>query len=207
MVRQRYKFATFIDAHKRSMTEGLEYLLSLDERLFLWINGFQSSWMDSFIPLYRHKLFWAPLYIFILTFLIWNFPRNGLWMILFIVLTIGFSDTISSQWIKKNVERLRPCNQPELKDEVISRIRCGGGYSFTSSHATNHAALASFLIFLLHGRKKWWGVLLALWAVTIGLSQVYVGVHYPLDILGGLFVGSLVGWLLAWLFHRRWQLE
>ncbi|MCB0689150.1 MAG: phosphatase PAP2 family protein [Saprospiraceae bacterium] len=186
----------------------LEHLLQWDEKLFFFINHANLHWIDHWVPYFRHKIFWAPLYIFILSFFIWNYPRNGLIIILFAVLTVGLSDTISSRWIKKNVERLRPCNDDHLKDEVTLRIRCGGGYSFTSSHATNHAALAFFIFFLFcnHGRRRW-RYLLVLWAIAVGLAQIYVGVHYPLDVLGGILVGTAVGWLSAWTFRRYFSLE
>ena len=126
----------------------LEQLLSWDQALFYAINNSHLPWLDGLMPYYRHKLFWVPLYIFIITFIIWNFPKNGLWILLFTILTIGISDTLSSKLIKKSVKRERPCNDMNVQGQVHLRVRCGGGYSFTSSHATNHAAIACFLYFI-----------------------------------------------------------
>lgn len=182
-------------------------LLHLDQELFFTINQSHLYWLDSIMPYFRHKIFWAPLYIFIVTFLIWNFPRNGLLIILFTVLTVGLSDTASSQWVKKTVQRSRPCNDELIRDQVVLRIRCGGGYSFTSSHATNHAALAFFLFFLFRDESRVWRYLLLFWAFTVGMAQIYVGVHYPLDVLGGLILGGTIGTVLAYLYLRFFKLE
>lgn len=185
----------------------LEHLLTWDEALFYTINNSHLPWIDQLMPYYRHKLFWAPLYIFFISFLIWNFPKNGLWILLFTILAVGVSDTISSKLIKKTVKRERPCNNLRVSEKVILRIRCGGGYSFTSSHATNHAALASFLYFIFQGVKKKWRALLLVWAVSIGVAQIYVGVHYPLDVVVGLLIGTGIGWLMAFTFQRFIKLE
>lgn len=185
----------------------IQQLLQLDLELFLAINGVGNSFLDEVIPFYRHKLFWVPLYVYIVVFLLQKFPQNGLWILLFVTLSIGISDTVSSKWIKNSVQRLRPCNDPVLREEVTLRIRCGGGYSFTSSHATNHGTLAFFLVFLLAEPKKWWSWALLIWAVSIGIAQVYVGVHYPSDVLGGLILGALIGGVFALLFRNRFRLE
>ncbi len=185
----------------------LEQILQWDQYLFFYINQTHLTWVDFLIPYYRHKVFWAPLYIFILAFWIWNFPRNGLWIIFFTILTVGISDHVSSEWIKKTVKRLRPCNDLEIQDQVTLRVRCGGGYSFTSSHASNHASVAFFIYFLFRKERRLWRILLLVWAVSVGLAQIYVGVHYPLDIIGGFILGSFIGWLVAITYHRFLRLE
>src|SRR5690606_19825850 len=91
------------------------------------------------------------------------------------------------------VERLRPCNDIELREDIIVRVRCGSGYSFTSSHATNHFAMAVMLTFLFYRRWKHVLWLSLFWAAAISFSQIYVGVHYPGDILVGALLGSTIG--------------
>jgi len=184
-----------------------EQILHWDQMLFFLINHSHLDWIDAFVPYFRHRIFWAPLYLFIIAFFIWNFPKNGLWMILFALLTVGVSDTVSSQWIKKSVKRSRPCNDIQIREDVTLRIRCGGGYSFTSSHATNHSALAFFIFFLFQHERKRWRYFLVLWAVAIGFAQVYVGVHYPIDVLVGLVLGTSIGWTLAKVYKRVLHLE
>ncbi len=157
------------------------------------------------MPIWRHKIFWAPFYVFIISFLFINFRKKAYWILLFLLLAIGTSDLISSHLIKKNVERLRPCNEPELV--VTERIRCGSGYSFTSSHATNHFAIAFFLICLFAERQKWIKYLLLFWAGSISFGQVYVGVHYPLDVFCGAILGVLIGGLWASIYQRYYGFD
>ncbi len=174
----------------------------LDQQLFLWINGLHIPLFDELSPYYRHKLFWIPLYVFLFGYLTLNFGRRGWWAIVFAFMTFGISDTASSQWIKKSVQRLRPCNTVELQERMVERVRCGGGYSFTSSHATNHGAVAMYLFLILSFLRKRWRGLLLLWAASIALAQVYVGVHYPLDIAAGLLLGGAIGWVTSSVYNR-----
>jgi len=185
----------------------LEQLLSWDQQLFFVLNGFQSSFLDAILPFYRHKVLWAPLYVFIIAATIWNFPKNGIWLVACMLLTVGISDTFSSQLIKKYVKRLRPCNDTEIKFHVINRVSCGGGYSFTSSHATNHTTIASFIFFRFSMVPRKWRAMLFLWAISISIAQVYVGVHYPFDVLCGTILGLIVGSLSASVFNRIFTLE
>ena len=107
----------------------------------------------------------------------------------------GIADLTSSRLVKKSFQRLRPCNEIGLENSLNERIGCGKSYSFTSSHATNHFALSMFLILLLGTRFKWIKIPLFLWAVSIAFAQVYVGVHYPSDVLAGALLGSLLAYL------------
>jgi len=180
----------------------LEQLLSWDQHIFFAINGYHSSFLDAVAPFYRHKVVWAPLYIFIIAATIWNFPKNGIWLVIFMLLTVGLSDMMSSTLIKKSVKRLRPCNDTEINVDVIQRVSCGGGYSFTSSHATNHTTIASFIFFAFTMVPRRWRLLLFFWAISISIMQVYVGVHYPLDILCGTLLGFGIGYLAAIVCNR-----
>jgi undecaprenyl-diphosphatase len=126
----------------------------------------------------------------------------GIIIVLCTLANFGISDAVSSHLIKKNVERVRPCNDVEFKEQVKLRVRCGSGYSFTSSHATNHFAMAFFWIVLF--RRKWKHVLWLgiLWASLIAVSQIYVGVHYPFDVVCGAILGILIGLFSGWAFKR-----
>jgi len=173
-------------------------LLQLDQSLFQLINSeWTSNWLDTLMPLLRNKLFWIPVYTFIISFSLINFGKKGLYLLLFGILTIAISDTLSSRVIKKSIKRVRPCNDILIKDSVELRVHCGGGYSFTSSHAANHFALAMFIIFTLGKNNRWIQASLILWASSIAYAQVYVGVHYPLDVLVGSFLGIFIGTFVA----------
>ena len=177
-------------------------LLGYDQWLFELINHHGHHFiLDTIMPYWRNKLFWVPAYAALLIFMIYRFKIKALYFGLAIGATVGIADTVSSQWIKKSVQRVRPCNDPEQKEEVQLLVRCGGGYSFTSSHATNHFAIAVFIIGTLGRIYRRWNFWLLLWAGSIALGQVYVGVHYPLDIIAGGLVGSFIGYLVARLYN------
>ena len=182
----------------------LEWLIQMDEDLFRLLNGmWQHATLDSIMPFWRQKYLWVPLYIFLFSFLLINFKKQGLLIIILAVLSVALGDTLSSKVIKPTVERLRPCRHPATADHTHLLVHCGGGYSFPSSHATNHFALATFLVFVLGGRFPWLRFPLWLWAISIAYAQVYVGVHYPLDILAGSILGTLVGGILGLICENR----
>lgn len=181
----------------------LESLIALDKEIFFSINqGWSNSFLDWLMPILRNPYTWAPLYLFIIVFSIRNYKKYGAYIILGLLLNFSLSDGISSHVVKKTVQRIRPCNDIEVKEFANVRVRCGSGFSFTSSHATNHFAMAIFLIGVFY--RKWKPVLpLALiWAATISLAQVYVGVHYFGDILCGAILGSLIGWFSVSIFKK-----
>ncbi|HNE29980.1 MAG TPA: phosphatase PAP2 family protein [Saprospiraceae bacterium] len=177
----------------------IDPILSIDRTLFHLINtGLGNPVFDALLPWCREKWIWAPFYVFIAAFSWMNYGKKGWVIVLGMVLAAGLADFTSSTLIKKNVQRLRPCNDPVMQDDLVLRVdHCGSGYSFTSSHSSNHFAAAFFLIGMFGAFAK--GVRPALlgWAGLIALSQVYVGVHYPFDVLAGAILGSLLGWLVA----------
>lgn len=180
----------------------LDQLISFDQEAFLAINqGLSNAFFDWLMPILRNPYTWAPLYLFIIIFCIKNYRKKGALIILFILITFGIADSLSSSVIKKSVKRIRPCNDIEFKEEVNVRVRCGSGYSFTSSHATNHFAMAVVIITIFYRRWKhilWLGLL---WAGAIGFAQIYVGVHYPFDIVCGALLGTLIGYLVGLIFR------
>lgn len=173
----------------------LEWLINLDYRLFTIINSdWSNSFFDFICPLLRNKYLWLPFYVFLFSFFIINFKRKGWLIIVFMIVTVTCSDQISSHVLKPAVKRIRPCNQEILAGNIRMLVNCSNSYSFPSSHASNHFAAALFLIALFAGRRKWLSILLVLWAFSISYSQVYVGLHFPLDVLAGAIIGSLIGW-------------
>lgn len=183
----------------------MEFLLEWDRSLLLLINqGMATEWLDIVLPVMRDKLVWVPVYVFILSFILFNLKRKQVLLaLLMVTLTMVLSDTTSSKIVKPSVERVRPCNNDIIRPMLILRVRCGGGYSFTSSHSTNHFALSTIL-FLLIGKGFRWKWLLFVWAGIIALSQVYVGVHYPADILSGAVLGLMIGCIVYFTLRSWW---
>ncbi len=173
---------------------------TIDNVVFHFFNStLHSSTLNKVMPYYRSMYLWIPAYTFLIVYLITNFGKKGLVFILCAVLTIGLSDTISSKVIKPAVQRLRPCQDDNIKTEVKLLVPCGSGYSFPSSHAVNHFALIAFLISAARIKNHFTVVLLILWALSIGIAQIYVGLHYPSDVIAGSLLGIAVGNILGWL--------
>ncbi|MFM8490295.1 MAG: phosphatase PAP2 family protein, partial [Bacteroidota bacterium] len=144
---------------------------------------------------------------FLASFLWVNFKRRGLIIGLGLILSVGLADFTSGTLIKKNVQRVRPCNDPSMEMMIIERVPCGSGYSFTSNHSANHFAIASFLIVLFGHTGRAFRYAAVLWAGSIAFSQVYVGVHYPLDVACGALLGILIGGLSGRWFSHHYPLS
>jgi undecaprenyl-diphosphatase len=180
-------------------------LIEFDKYLFGIVNQKASNpFFDLIMPFIRQPLFWLPLYFFIVLFAIYNFPKKaGIWIGTMLI-TVGITDSISSRIFKPLFGRLRPCNNPELADSIRLLVdHCGQNGSFTSSHATNHFGIAVFIFITL---EKVWGkfnYLFLLWAAAICYAQVYVGVHFPFDVLGGAILGSCIGFAMGKYFNDK----
>lgn len=181
-------------------------LESWDRWLFLKINTrWTNGAFDAILPYFRDPLLWVPLYLFILLFICTNYGRKGLWWSLIFVCTVALTDGIGSNLFKEVFMRARPCNDPVLAGQARLLLRhCGTGYSFVSNHAANHFGMATFMILTFRGGFKRWTYLAYAWAFLVAYAQIYVGVHYPLDVLGGAGLGVLAGVLTAKAFERRW---
>jgi len=138
-------------------------------------------------------LIWAPLYLALLIFLAIKYKKRFFVILLLLVLGVFFADTGSVKLFKNVFERLRPCHEPALEGLVhIVNGRCGGMYGFVSSHASNCFFAATISGLLI--RKRWFSISMICWAAIIGYSRIYLGVHYPGDIICGAAFGALVGW-------------
>lgn len=154
----------------------------------------------------RHAWTWAPLYAFILYWIIRYHPKQAAVFILTTLVCFAVTDYTSSTIFKPYFSRLRPCHEPGLQPIIRNLVNCGGSNSMPSSHASNHFGLAAFWYFTIRrlSGKRWnW---LWLWAAVIGYAQIYVGKHYPFDIFAGGLFGLLVGCFLYWLFNK-WLLK
>ena len=186
----------------------MDELLSYDQSLFKVINhGWSNSFFDWLMPWLRNSNLWYPLYLLLLLLVTINFKKTGWWWVLFAAGTVILTDFVSSAIVKPNIFRLRPCHEPDFASWINVLV----GYrpqssSFTSSHAANHFGMAMFLYFTLRTRFKKWPVLFFLWAFSISFAQVYVGVHYPIDIICGGLIGILIGYLSGKSFNKNYGL-
>ncbi len=186
----------------------MEQLLSYDQQAFKTINyEWSNSFFDWIMPLLRTSNMWLPLYLFLILLITINFKKTGWWWVLFAAGTVILTDFVSSTLIKHNIIRLRPCNNPDLASWINVLV----GYrpqssSFTSSHATNHFGMAMFLFLTLSTQFKKWPVLFFVWAISISFAQIYVGVHYPGDIICGALIGILIGYLSGRSFNKQYGL-
>lgn len=180
----------------------IEFLNNIDIQVFLALNGMHNSAFDFIMYWISHKFIWIPLYGLILYLIIKHYKWNSIYILLAIALLIGLSDQISTKLFKNIFERLRPCHNPDLEGLVhIVRNKCGGQYGFISSHAANSFALASFLSLILRKYYKKIGLWFYIWAALIAYSRVYLGVHYPGDVLVGALAGMVLGYLVYKVLH------
>jgi undecaprenyl-diphosphatase len=173
----------------------MKSIVHFDKWLFTKINrDWSNDFFDMIMPYLRIPSFWIPLYLFLIVFAIVNFPKKALAWILSLGAAVAVSDIISSHVIKPLVGRLRPCNNPDLAETIrLLAPYCGQNGSFTSSHAANHFTIAAFLFITL---KSVWGnytKAFFIWAAMISYAQIYVGVHYPFDVIGGTLLGLIIG--------------
>ncbi len=183
----------------------LQTILEWDSWLFLKINTvFTHPLLDKIFPLWRDSELWVPFYLFLIVLAIVNFGKKAWSWILFAIINVVLTDQASSSLIKNWFARIRPCNEELLVGKMRLLLEhCSGGFSFTSSHATNHFGFAIFVFLTTRHLFGKWGKWLFVWAATISYGQVYVGVHYPIDILFGALLGSGIGALTAGYYNRK----
>ncbi|WP_342086009.1 phosphatase PAP2 family protein [Dyadobacter sp. OTU695] len=183
------------------MTDAVHSIVSADQELFLWLNGLHTPWLDTVMYWITYKYTWIPLYILLiaLTVRAEGWKKGGL-IVIAVVLAVAAADKITSGFMKPYFLRLRPCHDPSIQVVMHHVTDCGGMYGFASSHASTSFALAIAWFSLLR-REIPRMAFLFLWAAIYAYSRVYVGVHYPLDILVGALVGLLVGYSFVQLYY------
>jgi undecaprenyl-diphosphatase len=173
----------------------IETLKHIDTSWFLAVNnGMQNGLLDIICPFMRNQKNWYLLYVVLLWICYRKWKNETLWILGGAVALILISDQLSANLIKNTVQRLRPCNEPALAGMVNNIVGCGKGYSFISAHATNHFAIGVFFSMLFYREYRWVPYVAILWASLIAFSQVYVGVHYPFDVICGGLLGAILGY-------------
>ncbi|OEK05164.1 phosphatase PAP2 family protein [Roseivirga misakiensis] len=184
----------------------IEQLEQWDKSLFKLLNGAHNDVFDFLMPLISNKWVWIPLYALLL-YLLYKHKKGHIAITLVSITALVFiSDQVASGILKPWVGRLRPCYDPSLSESVHLLKGCGGQYGFASSHASNSFAVAFFCWILLRDHVKYSWLLIP-WAGLVAYSRVYLGVHFPGDIIVGAIIGILAAYLVIWLKQKVHQLK
>ena len=171
----------------------LELLTKLDTDLFLYLNGLNTPFWDPIMIYFSGKLEWIPRYLVLAYFMYTKFGWRMVWPLIGVALVVTFADQTSVHLFKNVFERLRPCHNPEIKELIhLAAGKCYGKFGFVSSHAANSFGVAVFLAFLF--RLRWFSFSILAWAAIVSYSRIYLGVHYPGDIIVGGLLGAVCGY-------------
>ncbi len=182
----------------------MDWILNIDRSLLIFLNGIHSPFFDKVMMFFTASLPWIPLYIILLFYIIHRYGvkegnyRYTAAIILTAILTFAITD-MGSSFIKDITARLRPGHDPSL-DGIIRLLDGKGGlYGFVSSHAANVFGLATFTSLIFRGKK--YRISIFVWASLVSYSRIYVGRHFPLDVLFGALSGIAVGYLMYTTLH------
>lgn len=174
----------------------IAFAKDLDTSLFIFINQtIQNTFFDFLMPIIREKYTWIPIYVILIYLYFKKYKSKAVYFVAFLLISFALSDFINYQFLKPFFSRLRPCYHELLNVRLLVES-CGGQWSFPSNHAANHFALSVGIILSGLFKDKIWVILLIFWAIIIGFAQIYVGVHYPFDIIAGSIFGSLVSFVV-----------
>jgi len=186
----------------------MDRILDMDRELFLFLNGLHTEWLDPLMMLFTQTQFWVPLYLFLIYLIFKNFGNEGWFVLAGVVVTILLADQITSSLMKPFFARLRPSHEPSLAGLVhLVDGYAGGRYGFASSHAANTFGTAWFIWKLFGTRYRWIG-LMFVWCTLMTYTRVYLGVHYPGDVIVGALVGigsGAIGWQVYQALRKKFK--
>jgi undecaprenyl-diphosphatase len=183
----------------------LERLKELDQEIFLTLNSYHSPFLDFAMYWFSDRYIWFPFYGLLLLFFVWKLRWKSIHTIVVIITTIICADQFTSRFMKPYFQRLRPCHEEYLQPLIHMVIGCGGQFGFVSSHAANSFGLAMICWLLFRNKYPWLG-LIFLWAIPVSYSRIYLGVHYPSDVIIGALIGMSIAWFIFILYNLILQL-
>lgn len=170
---------------------------------FLWLNSLHTPMLDVVMFWITYRFTWIPLYIYVIYYIFVKIKGQTWQNLLFILISVGLADRFTSGFMKPYFARLRPCHDPIISHLVHVVGDCGGQFGFVSSHAANSFALAISFLFILKKNNLKTNILsnlLFIWAIIVSYSRIYVGVHFPTDIIFGGLIGTLISLILLPIF-------
>jgi undecaprenyl-diphosphatase len=174
----------------------IETLKNIDHQLFFFINGKHNVFFDALMKSISDPRVAFPLYLFVIYLFIVLYKKKSWFYVLALFAVVGFADFASVQFFKEVFMRFRPCHEPDFMYNVhLVNSHCGGKFGFVSSHATNNFALATIFGLLNYKNFRFFTYVLFFWAIIVSYSRVYLGVHYPGDVLGGAILGATVAYV------------
>lgn len=180
----------------------LESITQFDTNLFLLINQANNNVLDIIMFYASSNLFWIPLYVLLFILFGIKYRWKAIIAVVFVILAVAIADLSSVHLFKNVFQRLRPCYEPALTPIINNIVGCGGKYGFVSSHAANSFAIVIMVVKLIGDKHKWLNWLMPLWGILILYSRIYLGKHYPGDVIAGAILGAIIGWLIYMAFVK-----
>ena len=173
----------------------IDWILDIDTQLFLFLNSLNNSGFDTIMYWVSHKYIWIPFYGFLIYLLYRHYGvKQTAILTALIIVTFALANTLSVEAFKNVFQRLRPCHNEEISGMVhLVNNHCGGKWGFVSSHASNVFGLATIISCFLNKKINYFGFFIFFWAALVSYSRIYLGVHYPLDIICGGLLGVSLG--------------